>query len=290
MGFEKCDCDLLREIRQRIAKEPSSLLFFSDMDGTLLSNDKTLSKRNMDAIIRLRETGARFIVATGRVIQATRHYFEPMGINDPCILCNGGMIHDCSSNKVMWSRSLDRKIASEQTKELLAAFPDVCAEICTPDGIFDIQINDWEYMHWKLAGFTASIVGSPDDVPDTEWSKILFAMSEQRIPEFAAYCSSIAGADRCEFITSGSIFHEMLPKNCSKGEGLLKLVELYGLDGCITVAMGDYDNDLTMLENADVAACPSNARECIREEADIITVNDSENGSVADVIDTLLFG
>ena len=67
-------------------KDKSKIIFFSDMDGTLLNADKTLSEENLKAILRLREAGGKFIVATGRVIQATRHYFEPVGVDFPVIL------------------------------------------------------------------------------------------------------------------------------------------------------------------------------------------------------------
>ncbi len=273
----------------KMRADPSKLLFFSDMDGTLLKSDKTLSERNMDAIMRLRDAGGQFIIATGRVIQATRHYFDPMGLRIPCILCNGGMIYDCAQNKVVWSKSLDKHLASAHIARLIERFPDVCAEICTPQGIYDININDIEYSHWKLAGFTAEIVDSADDIPaGEEWSKVLFAMEEGRIPEFAQYCRELEDADKCEFITSGRIFHEMLPKNCSKGEAMLRFIEHYGLHDRMTAAMGDYDNDIEMLRNADLAACPSSAQECVKDVCDIVTGSDSENDSVADVIDMIL--
>ena len=283
----------IKEIRisdtiERIRKDPSKILFFSDMDGTLLSKDKKLSEKNMTAIRRLVDRGGKFIVATGRVIQATRHYFRPMGLDLPCILCNGGMIYDCAQNKVMWSRSLDTKLARRHIRQLLDAFPDVCAEICTPDCIYDVQINEEEKAHWKMAGFTAEIMDSLDDVPDGEWSKVLFAVNEKRIPAFAEYCMTLEGYEKAEYVTSGHIFHEMLPKNCTKGEAMLRLIDIYGLQDCFTVAMGDYDNDVEMLENANLAACPVSARDSVKKVSDIITDTDNDGGSVADVIDLLL--
>ncbi|MBQ5312290.1 MAG: HAD hydrolase family protein, partial [Oscillospiraceae bacterium] len=59
-------------------EERPRIVFFSDMDGTLLNHDKTISQKNLDAIARLRKAGGMFVVATGRIIQATRHYFEPI--------------------------------------------------------------------------------------------------------------------------------------------------------------------------------------------------------------------
>ncbi|MBQ5312291.1 MAG: HAD hydrolase family protein, partial [Oscillospiraceae bacterium] len=99
---------------------------------------------------------------------------------------------------------------------------------------------------------------------------------------------SIGGARNADFVVSAPWFAEMLPKDCSKGTAMKKLLELYGLETAKTVAMGDYDNDITMLQNASFAACPSNARECVKDICDAVTDSDCEGGSVADIIDLVL--
>lgn len=172
-------------------KDKSKIIFFSDMDGTLLSKDKTLSKRNSDAIVRLRQAGGMFVVATGRVLQATAHYFTPIGLDCPVILCNGGMIYDCGTNSVKWSEYLPEEKARAMVAQLLDKFPEACAEICRPEGIYDVNINDYERHHWKIGGFTANIVKSLDDVPHGDWCKILFAMPETSIVPFAEYAKTL---------------------------------------------------------------------------------------------------
>ena len=266
----------------------AEILFFSDMDGTFLKHDKTISEENLAAVKRLSEAGGRFIITTGRVIQASKHYFEPMGNAFPAILCNGGMIYDCASGKVMWSKYLDADTAKSSIEQLLEEFPDVCAEICTPNCIYDVNINDTERGHWKSAGFTAEIVGSIDEVPRENWSKVLFAMKAERIESFAAYCRTLPHYDKAEYVTSGTIFHEMLPKDCSKGSALKRLPQVYHIENPFTVAMGDYDNDIEMLQSADLAVCPANARDNVKAVCAWVTRETSEENAVAGVIDTLL--
>ncbi len=269
-------------------KDKSKIVFFSDMDGTLLSADKTLSQRNMDAITRLRNAGGKFIVSTGRVIQATRHYFAPIELDCPVILCNGGMIYDCGENKVRMSNYLPEDKAREMIKKLLAKFPEACAEICRPDGIYDVNINDYERHHWKIGGFTAEIVDSLEDVPHGEWCKVLFAMPETSVKPFDEYARSLEYADSVEFVISSSIFQEMLPMNCSKGAAVSRLLELYGWEDYVTVAMGDYMNDMEMLRRADFAACPSNAIDEVKAACDMVCEADCTEGAVAEAIDYIL--
>ncbi|MGN0638418.1 MAG: Cof-type HAD-IIB family hydrolase [Huintestinicola sp.] len=269
-------------------KDRSKIILFSDMDGTLLNADKTLSEENLKAILRLREAGGKFVVATGRVLQATRHYFAPVGVDFPVILCNGGMIYDCGNNKVMWSEYLPEEKARAMIAKLLKKFPEACAEICTPDGIYDVQMNDYERRHWKIGGFTAEIMDSLESVPSGNWCKVLFAMPEESIKPFEEYAKSLEYAEDVEYITSSTIFHEMLPKNCSKGSAMKKLLELYGEADSVTAAIGDFNNDLEMLRNADFSACPSNAIDEVKAACNMVCKSDCSHGAVAELIEYIL--
>lgn len=269
-----------------MVKDKSKIVFVSDMDGTLLSADKTLSKRNADAIARLREAGGIFAVATGRVLQATEHYFKPFGLECPVILCNGGMIYDCGEKKVLFAEYLDSQRARATVAELLEKFPEVCAEICTPDQIYDVQINEQEKYHWKIGGFTAKVCGSLDEVPEEKWCKILFAMPEEIMPAFAE-CAA-AHSDEAEFFSSNPVFFEMLPKGCTKGTALEKLIKALGREDAYTVAMGDFNNDIQMLQYADLAACPSNAIDEVKAICDLVCSSDCTQGAVAEAIDYIL--
>lgn len=269
-------------------KDISKIIFLSDMDGTLLCEDKSLPERNRSAIDVLRKNGGSFAVATGRVLMASRQYFKTLGLDCPVILCNGGMIYDCSREEIMWSLELPEKQARKMIAQLLEKFPEVSAEINTADVIYDVNINDIERYHWKIAGITARICDSLDDVPQGGWSKVLFAMPEETISAFAEYAASLEDANSVEFVTSSPIFHEMLPHNCSKGSAMAELLRLYGSEDCITVAMGDYYNDIAMLEKADFSACPSNAIDEVKAVCDMVCKADCGEGAVAEVIEYIL--
>ncbi len=263
----------------------SRVVFFSDMDGTLLDRSKKISRKNADAIMRLREAGGMFTAATGRVIQATRHYFEPLGLFCPVILCNGGMIYDCGDNEVKWSQYLPEEKARDMTARLLEKFPGVCAEICRPNGIYDVHINDTERRHWQIGRFTADICETLEDVPHGEWCKVLFAMPHELVALFADFAAELEFADSVTFVTSSFTYHEMLPKDCTKGKAMKKLKEIYGYKDAVTVAMGDFDNDLEMLKAADFAACPSNAADCVKAVCDMVCAADCDHDAAAEVIE-----
>lgn len=269
-----------------MGNEKKDILFFCDLDGTLLTPDKKLTRKNADAIARFTKAGGSFIVATGRVLSSTRRYFEEMNVRCPMIICNGGMIYDCAAEKTLMAQYLEYERSAEIIRELLGAFPEVCAEICTPEKIYDVNKNEYERRHLIIGGFEAEECSCLEDVPREHWNKVLFAMDEKLIPEFEGYTARFD--EYARFVTSAKNYHEMLPKGCSKGSAVKKYTELFGTPDSIIAAMGDYDNDMEMLRMADIAVCPSNAADDIKAVCGYICSSDCGNSAVAEAIDYLI--
>jgi len=266
----------------------SKILLLTDMDGTLLSKDKSVSPENLAALSRFRKAGGRFSIATGRVIQATQQYAETLSLDGPSVLCNGCMIYDFGDKTVKWQETLPEDKAKVMIMELLNRFPQVSAEINTPFTAYVVQCNDISRQHRVIAGMTAvEEVNSIEDVPRGSWNKVLFAMESRFVSEFAQYAKSLQYYDCAEFVTSDAVYHEMLPPHCSKGDAMRKIVSLYKLDGYTVVAMGDYNNDLRMLELADFAACPSTAIPEVKAAADMVCKADSST-AVAEVLSYIM--
>lgn len=268
-------------------EDKSKIVFFSDMDGTLLSDDKTVSRYNLEAINKLRSMGGSFIASTGRTFQATAHYFKPIGLDCPVILCNGAVIYDVKEKKTIWANFLPTDKAYEMTREILENFPYVCAEICLPDEIYSVHINETEYYHQKIGGFESIATDNLDDVPRENWCKILFAIPEEKLHEIEEFTPKLKYYDDVTFVTSGVIFHEMLPKGCDKGFAAKKLMEIRYPD-CNSAAMGDFYNDLSMLEFADFAACPKNAADEVKTVCDMVTNTTCSQGAVGEIINYVI--
>ena len=79
---------------------------------------------------------------------------------------------------------------------------------------------------------------------------------------------------------------QVLPKNTNKGNGLTKLAESLGIDVNKTIAIGDYYNDVTMIENAKIGVAVSNACDDAKAVADIVTVSNDED-AIAKIIEDL---
>ena len=93
-----------------------SKIIFSDLDGTLLCDDKSISKGNREAIKTATKIGHSFVIATGRPFESAKKVSDSLGLNqEGCYIVsyNGGHVYDCYRNKVLFNRQLDMQTIHE---------------------------------------------------------------------------------------------------------------------------------------------------------------------------------
>ena len=257
----------------------SKVLLITDMDGTFLPASKVPGRENLEAVERLMNAGGKFSIATGRSLQASMLYFEMVRVNCPIIMCNGGMVYDLHAKKQIYDVYLPES-AREFVRRILAANPDAGCECLPIEGVYVPQMTDMERAHCNICRVKPVEVGL-DEIPPN-WYKALFAMKEDRLHEVIEYADSIA-ADYpdIDLVVSAPIYYEMLPKNISKGSALKELKKACGMEDYTIVAAGDYNNDIEMLEAADVGICPSNAAEDVKRIADVVLDVSCEENAIA---------
>ncbi|MBQ8623522.1 MAG: HAD family hydrolase [Oscillospiraceae bacterium] len=260
-------------------------VFISDFDGTLLSSDKKLTDRNIEAIKKFRSLGGKFSVATGRPIQTIANYIDDIHYDLPMILCNGAMIYDPYEKEVVWAKYLP-DYAKDIVNDILDKFPSVSPEVFTLKGQYYLRMNEVEAWHQALVGFDYTKVDSVDEVCEPI-CKLLFADDESVINELCEYVKKFENDD-VRFVRSLNKFLELLPANVSKESGMRKLIELYGLDDCKLFSAGDYDNDIEMLKASDISFCPSDSQDCVKLHCDVVLNATCDEDAIAEAIDYLI--
>ena len=261
----------------------SKVLLITDMDGTFLPASKIPSRENLEAVERLMQAGGRFSIATGRSLQASMRYFEQVRVNCPIIMCNGGMVYDLHNRKQIYDVYLPES-AREFVRRVIEANPDVGCECLPIEGVYVPKMSDMERAHCDICRVTPVETGI-DEIPPN-WYKALFAMREDRLHEIIEYADSISGDyPDIDLVVSAPIYYEMLPKNISKGTGLRELIKACGMEDFTIVAAGDYNNDIEMLEAADMGICPSNAAEDVKRIADVVLDVSCEESAIAAAVD-----
>lgn len=263
-------------------QDMSKVLLMTDMDGTLLPSDKNILKKDMDAINRFREMGGKFTLATGRALESMRKYIGMMDIDLPAIIYNGAVIYDFKANKMLYCQEMSPK-SRDIVNDVLKKFPDAACEILTLDDIYIPQNNEFEDEHIKICG-VKPVYCDLKDIPDGGWMKVLFVMEPNLTPKVIEYVND-CNFEAVDSIQSADVFYELVPKNCSKGTAMKKFMEIMGMQDYTTAAMGDYDNDLQMLEFADISAAPANAQANVKAVAGKILNNTCDTGAVSEFID-----
>ena len=260
-------------------------IFISDFDGTLLSTDKRLTKKNINAIKEYQSLGGKFTVATGRPIQTISNYISDIHYDLPMIICNGAMLYDPYKREVVWAKYLPDD-AKKIVNDVLTEFPTISPEIFTLYGQFYLRMNEVEAWHQSIVGFEYDRIKSVDEVHEPI-CKLLFADDESVINELCKFVKRYEGFD-VRFVRSLNKFLEVLPANVSKESGVNKLIELYGLNDHKVFTAGDYDNDIEMLKASNISFCPSDSQDCVKPHCNVVLNATCDEDAIAEAIEFLI--
>ena len=259
----------------------SDVLIITDLDGTLLPSNKKVSEKDIEAIREFQERGGKFAIATGRTLQAAKRYLVQLQPNTPVILFNGAAIYEPKTGEMLYTQELPEEAVSI-TRQVLEAFPDVSAEILRADGTYVTRMTSNEKEHLRICQ-VEPVLCMLDEVPKGEWLKVLFAISPERMRALQTYFHE-KNWTCTDFVQSEARFYEMLPKGATKGSALRMYKSLCHETVKTIVAAGDFDNDLEMLQEADISACPSNAQPCVQKTVDIVLDHSCEESAIAELI------
>lgn len=262
-------------------KKFEGMLFCTDLDGTLYTSSKTVSQENLEAIEYFKSEGGLFTFITGRVPKTSVEMRRTIKPNAPIGCFNGGAIYDAKNEAYLWNMTLPREML-ELVRAVDENFPSVSIQLNTEQ---DVCFNkDCRSMQWfcRVTGLPGNI-RHYDDVQEPVL-KVVFSLD--RVEEMGALQSLLHShpkASMFDFIRSELNLYEILPKGVSKGGALCKMAELLGIDRKKTIAVGDYDNDISMIQNAGLGFAVANAVDGAKAVADHITV-DNDHHAIAEII------
>lgn len=266
-------------------KNLSDIVIVSDMDGTLLNSEKKITPENLRAIEKFRSMGGKFTVATGRTIQSFEPYIKDLHIDMPVILYNGAMIYDYNSGKILCQIHLPEK-SKEIALEIMNSVENLGGEVLKSDSAYVFENNEYEDLHTKMCGVDVKFC-SLENMPPNGWLKVLFASSPENIQKLVDFIAE-KRYNEVSFVKSSDIFCEMLEPSSTKGSALKMYRQLDGMRNMKFISIGDYNNDIEMIQEADFGAVPSNAQPEVKKSAGIILKNSCDENAVAELIDLII--
>lgn len=257
-------------------------LLGSDLDGTLLKKDKSISDENKTAIEYFKSEGGIFTFFTGRLPIGAKPVLDMITPNGYVACANGAGIFDPADGKIIWSMTLADGV-KDMLDTIVEEIPQIGFEVTT-DQIYFAKKSPQTEKH-RIDEHLPDICCDYKTF-DEPIIKILFGVAEKDIDKLVETIENHPNAKLFDYIRSDKEYFEILPKGASKGELLKKIAELHGIDMKNTIVAGDNDNDVSMLEVAGVGVAVSNASPAAKKAANYHTVSNEEH-AIARIIKDL---
>ena len=263
-----------------------------DLDGTLFDNSSRISKRNLTAIRSITDKGIHVVISTGRPFEGIPFdQIKGTGINY-AITANGSGIYEISTGKCLYENAMDEELVTPILKFLLTrdihmdAFiggkgytPVQCVEtaqkLTVPSSIKNYIIttrtrldNILQFIHenqLKVQKMTLNFYPAADGTLIDRETVRKFLVSN---PSITTVCG---GYNNLEFTRA----------DANKGVGLRKLAEILGVNPDATMAIGDTENDLAIIEAAGIGVAMGNATDAVKARADYVTTTNTKDGVAA---------
>ena len=276
-------------------------LYVSDLDGTLLRNDTSLSQYSKNTLNALLDQGLLFTVASARSVAFMRHVLADLPLRLPVVEFNGAFVSDLASGQHYLVRELHRDILSELWQQIADAgyIPFISTYDGTADRLYYRDITN-DGMAWylrnrrlhqdpRLCYLTDLQNGLDDQVvcltvigPGTELEKLDEEINQRHAKRVQTHCYENQYSPGWHWLT----IHDA---RATKEQGILSLKRLQGLENCRLVVFGDQVNDLDMFKMADEALAVANASPALKEQATGI-IDTNEGDGVARYISTRWYG
>ncbi len=257
------------------------ILLCTDLDGTLLRKDKTISPENLRAIEHFKSHGGLFTFVTGRMPYSASEIIRILSPNAPIGCINGGGLYDHRAGTYIWKQAISPDVL-DMVEAADRALPDIGIQVNTFDGIWFSKENPAMELFRKVTG-DPNLVRHYREI-DEPMAKIVFGdTNEDGLLRLIELLHAHPLAHNFDFVRSEKILYEIMPKGIHKGKAIEKLAEHLRIDPRRTIAVGDYNNDVGMLREAGIGIAVANASEEAKAAADLITVSNEEH-AIARVI------
>ncbi len=255
-------------------------LMVIDMDGTFLDSKRGVPPANRAALNQWRAMGGEVCIASGRSAAGLAGIQRELGLTLPLICGNGSGIYDCEKGELIYSITLPeggRELAEAADRLLpetgITVYKDAKVYFCKENAATVRNMTNERLPHltadWRTLPYP--------------WEKILFSQEPEYTGAVQELMERIADRRAFRLLKSAPVYFEVLNPLASKGQALREYCARLGFELSKTVAVGDNENDVSMLEIVGypftVANCTPPARAAARW-----VVGDNDSGCLADVV------
>ncbi|MBS9335485.1 Cof-type HAD-IIB family hydrolase [Fructobacillus sp. M1-13] len=251
-----------------------------DIDGTLLNDNREITKAVKEAVKMASEQGIYVVITTGRPATGVKGVIEELGLvsdKQYVITHNGGMAQTTDHSDVVYHETLPWDLFKE-------------AEAFAKDQKSYLQIESDEYAYTMdreqnvfvsqenyVVQLPLKVVDSLADVADVPFVKAMLIGEEGFMDQVQAQVPKKL-LEQANVVRSTPNNLEFMNKAASKGAAMMALAKKLGIDPKETMAIGDQENDVTMIQQAGIGVAMGNAVPLIQNVADVQTTDNNHDG------------
>lgn len=284
-------------------------ILFTDLDGTLLTDDKRILDADLSAIQSMIDAGHKFVMTTGRPLTSVKILAEKYGFLKPGFLLvsfNGGLIYDCGTGESILTRRIPvesvKFIMDEAHKRGMHAHTyagdlvvseyetEQLKKYCSIMKMDYVVVNDIrEFFRTYETAVPINVVVKPAVSPDPSPIKvnIITPFEHSSLIDFRADMRKITEGKLFDVFSKPEML-EFSHMKSNKGDAVRYMADFYKVPVENTVAVGDEENDCPMIEAAGVGVAMANASDVAKKSADYVTARDNNHAGISEVIEKFI--
>ncbi len=268
--------DILKSFTSKNKEEAGVKLIISDLDGTLLNEEHKVPDEFYDVLEELNQRDIVFAVASGRNYLGLRHLFNEKG-DDIYFICDNGAFVKHGEDIV--SSSEINKDDYERIINFLFKNDIDTIMICGVKGTYYQNTNDEEFNDRMRGMYTkTTLVDNIIDIDDEIFKISVYNSENVRHRVFNPLKSRFE--EEFSIHISAKVWVDVMTRNADKGKALKVLQNRMGISENQTMAFGDFDNDIPMLQNAKYSFAMQDASETVKKVAAFTAKSNAENGVI----------
>lgn len=287
--------DKIKERRKWMKENPEQLrykkILFTDLDGTLLDNEKKISEYTWNVLKNWIDAGHKLVLCSGRDINSVGSVKEYLKLDDPGVYLigyNGGQIYDCEKKETLYKIML----SPEQVRHISETAKRLGIHCHTYTDTHIVSPRDSEAFRYYRRVIKTPVIYSEDVtavMTDGACKCIAVEVEDHdKLEKLRMTLLPWAEEEGVSMLYSNPNYLEFFPAVSGKGASVRKLCELLGIDLCFSVAAGDEQNDLSMIETAGFGIAMANGSEEVKMAATTITMDDNNHDGLAKALVDLI--
>ena len=259
-----------------------------DIDGTLTNDQKVITPRTREALLKAQEKGVVLVLASGRTANGLSTYAADLDLahhNGVLVCYNGAKSLNCQTGDVYFEQSLTveqgKRVLEHMKKFDVAPVIDHGEYMYVNDCFFTIERDGetWYILEYEARSNNYKLCEKHDLAAYADWriNKILNAGQPEYLQQHAQEMAAPFEGELSSMFTA-PWYYEFTPLGVDKVRALKDTFEVLGIDQSEVMSFGDAQNDATMIEWAEVGVAMGNAVDEVKALADYVTLDNNSDG------------